>query len=247
MGESGAVRFISDLHLLPEGVSGAGVRQGVFLDFLDEASRRECRALYVLGDLFDFWYEAGGRPPRGFDDILRAMREAVSSGLGIVVLHGNRDFLVDRAFTRATGARLARDELEITLGEKRVLLTHGDLLVRGDHRYQLWRRLSRGGAFRRTANGLPPVVAERVARALRLGSELEKGVKPRTVMAFSKSALGARVARGADVIVAGHVHQAAEFVIESGTRTGRLFVLGSWDEGSGAYVEWTGAELRLVR
>jgi UDP-2,3-diacylglucosamine hydrolase len=218
----------------------------VLLDFLADAAG-ECETLYVLGDLFGFWYEAGGRPPRGFDEILGAMREATSSGLRIVVLHGNRDFLMGPAFRRATGAELAPDGIEITLGEKRAFLTHGDLLVRGDHRYQVWRRFSRGGTFRRTANGLPPVVAERVALSLRLGSEFEKGVKPRTVMAFSEGALGARVALGADVVIAGHVHEAAELVIESGTRTGRLFVLGPWEERRGAYAEWTGAELRLVR
>jgi UDP-2,3-diacylglucosamine hydrolase len=239
-----AARFISDVHF-PSGGARA------FLDFLAEtaerASRGACRTLYVLGDLFGFWYEAGGRPPPGFDEVLAGMRDAVSRGLRIVVLRGNRDFLMGPAFTRATGAEFAPDEFEIALGGKRIHLTHGDVLATGDHRYQLWRRLSRGLTFKRIANGLPRRLADRVARAFRLGSEFEKGVKKRTSMYYSAAALGARVAAGADVIVAGHVHEAEEREIEAGGRTARLVVLGPWDEGRGAYAEWSDGELRLVR
>jgi UDP-2,3-diacylglucosamine hydrolase len=248
--ENRQVRFISDVHLPPEGRHPAAARAPVFLDFLDQtaglAEQGKCGTLCVLGDLFGFWYEAGGRPPRGYDRVLRAMREAASRGLRIVVLHGNRDFLLGPAFTKATGAHLAPDELEISLGGKRICLTHGDAFVWGDHRYQVWRRLSRGGSFRRVANGLPRWLAERVACAFRLGSEFEKSVKPRAAMAYAPGALRARVARGADVIVAGHVHEAGELTIEAAGREGRLLRLGSWDEGRGAYAEWTGEELRLV-
>jgi UDP-2,3-diacylglucosamine hydrolase len=244
VGVERAIRFISDVHF-PSG----GARE--FLDFLREtaecASRGECGTLYVLGDLFGFWYEAGGRPPPGFDEILAGMRDAVSRGLRIVVLRGNRDFLLGPAFTRSTGAELAPDELEITLGGTRVHLTHGDVLATGDHRYQLWRRLSRGLTFKRIANGLPRWLADRVARAFRLGSEFEKGVKKRTSMYYSAAALGTRIAAGADVVIAGHVHEPEEREIEAGDRTGRLVVLGPWDEGRGVYAEWSGGSLRLVR
>ena len=66
-------------------------------------------------------------------------------------------------------------------------------------------------------------------------------------MSYSESVLRARIAGGADVIIAGHVHEADERVVEAGGRTGRLLVLGPWDERRGAYAEWTGEDLRLVR
>lgn len=245
------IRFISDVHLPVDGTRGTSGRTRAFMDFLGEtardAARGGCETLYMLGDLFDFWYEAGGRAPRGFEEALGAMREAVSAGLRIVALPGNRDFLLGRAFATETGAEVAPEELEITLGGKRVRLTHGDLLARGDHRFQVWRRFSRGGTFRRMASGMPPLLARIIARALRRGSEFEKSVKPRSAMAYSDGALRSAVARGADVIIAGHVHEPAEIAIAAGGRTGRLLVLGTWDEDGGAYVEWTGEQLRLVR
>jgi UDP-2,3-diacylglucosamine hydrolase len=250
VGESRPIRFVSDVHLPPEGAAGRRGTRGHVLDrwtdFLEDAAAR-CAVLYVLGDLFGFWYESGGRPPPGFDRALRAMREAVSRGLRIAVLHGNRDFLLGAAFTRASGAELLPEEVHVTLGGKRICLTHGDILAADDHRYQIWRRLSRGGTFRRVAGGTPSPVAGCIARLLRLGSEFEKSVKPRGLMSYSESVLRGRIAGGADVIVAGHVHEADERVIEAGGRKGRLLVLGHWDERRGAYAEWAGGELRLVR
>ncbi len=249
-GVAGAL-FISDVHLLPEGGAGAEALSERFRDFLDEAAARALRGeigtLYVLGDLFDRWYESGGRVPRGFERDCAAVRSAVERGLRIVVLPGNRDFLLGPVFTRATGATVAPEDVALRLGRLHVELAHGDALALGDHRYRLWKRLSRGLTFRRVVGGLPARLAERVAGLLRAGSEREKRVKPRESMRFSERALRSRVARGADVILAGHVHEPCARSIDAGAREGRLIALGSWESGRGAHAEWDGEGLRLVR
>lgn len=237
--------FISDVHLLPGG-PGAEARTRAFADFVAGAAR-SARTLYVLGDLFSYWFESRGRVPRGFDRACSAIREATVRGLRVVALPGNRDFLLGREFARRTGAEVARDNLVMEFGESTVLLTHGDSLAADDHRYQLWKRLSRAGTFRRLARGVPPWAAERVAAALRAGSEAEKRVKQLGAMAYSDRALRARVACGADVIVAGHVHDAGERAVEAGGRVGRVLTLGAWGVTPGAHAEWDGEDLRLVR
>jgi len=246
---SGAV-FISDVHLPPEGEGGPGARTRAFVSFLADAAakaERGPRTLYILGDLFDYWFEPAGRIPRGYLGACAAIRDATDRGLRVVALPGNRDFLLGPGFARETGATVAPDETFIDLGGKRTLLTHGDLLAGGDRRYQHWRRFSRGRTFRRLARGLPSCLAERLAASLRAGSELEKRAKPRASMRYSERALASRVARGADIIIAGHVHEAGERTVEVGGRRGRVVALGAWGDSRGPHAEWDGTSLRLVR
>ncbi|MHC5056731.1 MAG: UDP-2,3-diacylglucosamine diphosphatase [Planctomycetota bacterium] len=245
----GTAIFISDVHLPPEGEGNPGARTKALVSFLaDAAARAEAGAcaLYILGDLFSYWFEPKGRVPRGFRHACAAIRDATGRGLRVVALPGNRDFLLGGGFARETGAEVARDETFLDLGGKRTLLTHGDSLAVGDRRYQLWRRFSRGRTFRRVARGLPACLAERVAASLRAGSELEKRAKPLATMRYSDRALAARVARGADTIIAGHVHEAGERAIEDGGCSGRVVTLGAWGDSPGARAEWDGRSLRLV-
>jgi len=243
--------FVSDVHLLTAGSARAGERARAWGEFLDAAAARAAAgglaALYVLGDLFDYWFEARGRIPRGFRAECERIRGAVARGLRVVVLPGNRDFLLGAAFRQASGAETAPAGLAVVAGGLRLHLTHGDALTLADRRYQLWRRLSRGAAFARAARGMPAAAAEVLARVLRGGSELEKRAKARSVMGYSQRAIEKRVAAGADAILAGHVHEPGEREVRAGTRTVKFIALGAWDAGPGAYAEFDGRTLRLVR
>lgn len=250
----GRILFVSDVHLRPEGAPLAAELSARFAGFLDEAAssaeRGDVSALYVLGDLFDYWFEPRGRIPTGFRGDCDRIRRATSRGLAVTVLPGNRDFLLGPAFERATGAAVAPEELELRLVSAgratRVLLAHGDSLVSRDRRYQVWRRFSRSAGFRRVASSLPEAACTLLARLARRGSEFEKGMKPRDSMAYSETALRALVARGFDSVVAAHVHEALEREIAWGGRRCRLIALGSWERGGGEFAEWDGLRLRLV-
>lgn len=247
---SGTAIFISDVHLPPEGGGEPGPRTRAFESFMADAAaraRESACTLYILGDLFSYWFESAGRVPRGFRGACAAVRRATEGGLGVVVLPGNRDFLLGPGFARETGAVIARDEVLVDLGGLRALLTHGDTLAVGDRRYQLWRRLARGGTFRRMARGLPGWVAEHAAASLRAGSELEKRAKPRASMRYSSRALAARARGGAHVIIAGHVHEPDDRELEVDGRTVRVITLGAWADPPGARAEWDGRSLKLVR
>ena len=246
---SGTAIFISDVHLPPGDTGAPGPRAVAFGEFMSDAASR-ARAgpctLYVLGDLFSYWFEPAGRVPRDFRRACGAVREATGRGLRVVCLPGNRDFLLGPGFARETGAEVARDEVFLDLGGRKALLTHGDTLAAGDRRYQHWRRFARGRTFRRLAGGLPVRLAERLAASLRAGSELEKRAKPLAAMRHSERALAGRIARGADIIIAGHVHEPGERTIEVDGRAGRVLTLGAWGDSPGARAEWNGADLRLV-
>jgi UDP-2,3-diacylglucosamine hydrolase len=242
--------FVSDVHLLPSGADGADERLRRFEEFLSgtASARRAPRpeAIYVLGDLFDYWFESRGRIPPGFREACRAIRGAVDRGLRIVLLPGNRDFLQGPALREEAGVELAPHRVTLRLGAETVELSHGDELAVADRGHIHWRRFARRLTFRRVARTVPPRAAERVVAALRRTSEREKRRKPRSVMAFSEGAIGLRVARGADVVIAGHIHEPGERRVRAGGREGRLIVLGDWRLARGAYAEWEGCRVRLV-
>ncbi|MGE5154065.1 MAG: UDP-2,3-diacylglucosamine diphosphatase, partial [Bdellovibrio bacteriovorus] len=135
--------FVSDLHLAPE--RPATIR--LFLDFL-RGRARQARRLYILGDLFDAWVgDDDDTPP--YPEIRAALRDLTASGTACAIMHGNRDFLLGRAFCRDTGCGLLRDPTRITLDRESVLLMHGDLLCTDDVAYQRFRRRIRNPLVKR--------------------------------------------------------------------------------------------------
>ena len=102
----GRTLFVSDIHLRPDDTPGADERAARFLEFAREAASRpgtkRVETMYVLGDLFDYWYEPGRRAPAAFASLCERLRRLVDDGLMIVVLPGNRDYLLGRGFTSAT-------------------------------------------------------------------------------------------------------------------------------------------------
>ena len=125
-----ATLFISDLHL-----EGARPEIGAqFLAFLEqEASRAE--ALYILGDLFEYWL-GDDDPNSHYADMKSAIRSVSDSGVPVFFMHGNRDFLIGERFAEETNVRLLEDPHRVELYGQDVLLSHGDALCTDDLKYQ---------------------------------------------------------------------------------------------------------------
>src|SRR6266566_8116473 len=119
--------FISDLHLCAE----RPVITALFLEFL-KTEARQAQALYILGDLFEFWIGDETIQDDEFRPAIEGLRALAASGVPLFVMAGNRDFLMSAGFERATGCRLLPDPTRIELYGTPVLLTHGDSLCTRD-------------------------------------------------------------------------------------------------------------------
>jgi len=253
--------FISDLHL-----RGADdPRAALFRRFLDEAAARAesgadgktgaAVALYILGDLFHYWLERGDRIIPAHAAIVADLAAATRRGLAVRLLSGNRDFLYGEYLTRAAGVELLGERAEIELGGKHVLLTHGDTFYTRDRGYRFWRRVVRSLPARLAARTLPfgfvAFAAERFSR----GSAAARARKPPSAFVIDEAALLAEFARGIDVIICGHIHQAERRTLAlppaapgGATRSGELWVLGAWSAGeSGAGSAAEGGAEQLSR
>jgi UDP-2,3-diacylglucosamine hydrolase len=230
--------YISDLHLSDERPE-ANERFFAFMD--DEAASAD--ALYVLGDLFEYWVGDDD-----LDDPFNAVvagffRRFSASGRKLYVLHGNRDFLVGPRFAQQTGAVLLDDPALV--GD--TLLMHGDTLCTDDHDYQAWRRTARSAAWQRDFLAKPLAERRQVVRGLREKSKEVIQAKAADIMDVNDGAVREALHRhGAARLIHGHTHRPGHHTLEVDGRRCERWVLPDW-YGAGGYVELAGSRARLVR
>lgn len=237
--------FISDLHLSGERPDASEQ----FFRFLgNEASRAQ--ALYVLGDLFEYW--AGDdelKDPAGdplATEVAQGFRRLADAGVSVHVMHGNRDFLVGKGFFTASGARFLDDPSVVRFAGQPVALMHGDTLCTDDRDYQAWRRTARSEAWQREFLAKPLAARHEAIRGLREKSKEVIAAKPAEIMDVNADAVRDAFRRhGVRRLIHGHTHRAARHDMEvDGARCER-WVLPDW-YGRGGYLALDDVGPRLV-
>jgi len=234
MSAASSAIFISDLHLCPSRPSIARL----FLDFLARQAR-QAEALYILGDLFDYWAgdDALDDPAEPFNaTICAALKQLADSGTRVLFMAGNRDFLAGPGYAGASGAILLPEPQLASIAGAPTLLLHGDTLCTDDHAYQEFRAKVRTDAWRQAFLAQP--LAERKARieALRQQSEQEKSLKSATSMDVNAEAVAAALrSHGYPRIIHGHIHLPALHTHAIDGHLCQRWVLGDWYNG-GSYL-----------
>ena len=235
--------FISDLHL-------CGARPaitGLFLEFLQRRART-ARALYILGDLFEYWIgdEAVEQPE--FRPIIDGLRQLTAGGTPVFVMHGNRDFLMGNRFEQACGCRLLVDPTRLDLHGVPTLLMHGDSLCTDDVEYMQFRTQVRNPAWQKTFLAKPVAERETIVRNYREISKISTASKKPEIMDTNQMAVEAimrehRVHR----MIHGHTHRPREHVFSLDGQPARRMVLGDWyEQGSVLRVDDQGWQLESL-
>lgn len=232
--------FISDLHLAEE-------RPGTterFARFLAD-SVPGADALYILGDLFEYWVGDDGLAldfPARIAGLLRPAARAAPT----FFMHGNRDFMVASRFCAETGIRLIPDPTVIDLYGERTLLMHGDTLCTGDHAYIAFRAQVRDPAWQAAALARPIEERISIAHGMRETSDGAKGGKGEAIMDVAPEAVEkAFASAGCRLLIHGHTHRPARHEHAAGGRVCVRWVLPDWYE-AGGFLEATPAGIRAV-
>jgi UDP-2,3-diacylglucosamine hydrolase len=229
-----ATLFISDLHLedkRPEITA-------ILVDFL-RGPARAAEALYILGDLFEFWIgdDVLSETARQVAAELKSLRD---TGVPVYFLHGNRDFLLGESYARLAGMELLPELLTIDLYGQPTLLLHGDTLCTDDAEYQAFRLQARNPAFQ--AMFLNQSVDQRLAMAnsARDASKQHTGNTDMAIMDVNAKAV-AQAFEKADTLrmIHGHTHRPAihQHELNDATVAERI-VLSDWYK-SGSYLQVT--------
>jgi UDP-2,3-diacylglucosamine hydrolase len=216
------VYFLGDAHL---GIESETTERSKADDLVALLGTLRGRAghLYLMGDVFDFWFEYPAQEPSQHREVLSALSLLSASGTSIRFLGGNHDYWAGSKLEASTGATVHHEPLVVTHFGRRLFIAHGDGLPRGDRGYRILKAVIRsrpavacfrlvppsvGAAIARWASGLSEVSEERIARALPPMRE------------FICEKLGT----GFDGVVVGHVHR--QLVLESARGTG--VIVGDW-------------------
>lgn len=216
--------FISDLHLSP--TRPETTRE---LTALLQGPARHAVALYVLGDLFDYWIGDDDLDEPHHRSVVEQFAQLSANGVALYFMHGNRDFLLGERFVRACGGTLLPEEHVLELYGTRTLLTHGDQLCTDDVSYQAFRRQVRDPQWQQTILQLP--LAERKARALafREASDLAKSEKSMAIMDVNPDAVATLLRRyGYPRLIHGHTHRPAQHLHQVDGHRCERWVLADW-------------------
>ena len=226
-----AALLVSDLHLCP--TRPATTR--VFADFL-AAVPAQASALYILGDLFEYWAGDDDLADPFNSAVARELAQLAGRGVRVFVLAGNRDFLLGPDFARASGVTLCAEPYLADLCGTPTLLLHGDSLCTNDRAYQDFCREVRSETWRQAFLARP--LAERHAEieAMRRRSEEQKRSKPAAIMDVAADAVADLLrAHGYPRLVHGHTHRSSQHEQIVDDKRCERWVLADWHD-SGNYL-----------
>jgi len=224
--------FVSDLHLQ---ASRPEIGEQ-FLRFL-EGEAIQAEALYILGDLFEYW--VGDDDPNPHYTVMKsALRDLVDSGVPVFFMHGNRDFMIGERFAEETGATLLDDPNLIELHGEKVLLSHGDALCSDDKHYQQMRLMTRNPEWQAMMRAKPLEERIAIAEDARRQSQEHNASLEDDIMDVNQDAVVETFREhGVDILLHGHTHRPAVHEEDVEDRTAIRIVLGDWYE-QGSVVRW---------
>ncbi len=130
------IYFASDFHLgIPDKATSL-LREKLICSWLDQISVDAAR-LYLVGDIFDVWFEYKNVIPKGFTRFLGKLAELRDRGIEIEVFTGNHDLWMHGYFEEELDIPVHHHPLELEVGKKHFFIAHGDGLGPGDHGYKL--------------------------------------------------------------------------------------------------------------
>lgn len=217
------IYFVSDVHLGLFERSEDKKREDHFLQFL-RAIAKDCTHLYIVGDLFDFWFEYNTVIPRFFYRTLAAFADMKAKGIEIVYLMGNHDFGHKDFFRNELGIEIHKDHLEQIHNGKRFFLYHGDGLAHMDAPYRMLKKILRSPFNQWLYRKLHPDwgigLASSSSRKSRKHTSQKKYGPTDGMEEFAEE----KIRSGFDYVVMGHRHRLLKKEIGSGT----YINLGDW-------------------
>jgi UDP-2,3-diacylglucosamine hydrolase len=238
------VLFTSDLHLSPERPAA----RAAFRAFADGPAR-EAAAVYLLGDLFDWWIGDDQMREPFVAGIVADLRRISDAGIPLFVGHGNRDFMLGARFAQAAGATLLPEQQVLDLAGIPTLICHGDELCTDDIKYLEYRARMRDPATKTRLLRLPYIARQAIAWWIRYRSRGDKVLKADHIMNVNDAAVTDMLrAHGVQRMIHGHTHRPArhEHIVDG--KTCERFVLADWHEqGQYLAVDAGGIHDRTIR
>ncbi len=197
--------FISDLHFGLLSHSEEVERELKFVKFLNSI-QESAKELYILGDLFDYWFEYKKVMQKGYYRTFTALNDLVRSGIKVHYLIGNHDFMHRDFFEKEVGVKLYNEDIEVELDNKKFYLGHGDGLVKNDYGYLMLKKVFRSKFAQNLYSLIHPNLGIKIAQGTSKTSRDYTGNKDYGeedgLFMFAKN----KIDSGFDYVILGHTH-----------------------------------------
>lgn len=219
--------FVSDVHLGLQAFNPSE-REARFVAFLKKINDGRTDALYMLGDIWDFWYEWKYTVPKGYVKVLAALQDLIDAGVKVYFFQGNHDVWTYGYFESMGMVKLTQPAF-VDIGGKTFCLGHGDALGRCSRNYSLMRRIFHSKVCQCLFSALlHPTIAMAIGNAWSRNNRLarrEKYVwkgKSEPIVEYAERVLQQR---HVDFFIFGHFHAEARETLSTGAQ---LVMLDSW-------------------
>ena len=170
------IYFASDFHLgIPDGKSSL-VREKKLIRWLTMVEQ-DAEAIYLLGDLFDFWFEYKTVVPKGYTRLFSKLAELTDKGIPVHFFKGNHDFWAFDYLNTEAGVTIHNDTQEVELKGKKFFLAHGDGLGPGDKRYKFMKKVFLFRFNQRLFRWLHPDIGMNIGLYFSQGSRISNMIK----------------------------------------------------------------------
>ncbi|MFN5323515.1 MAG: UDP-2,3-diacylglucosamine diphosphatase [Bacteroidota bacterium] len=241
------IYFLSDFHLGAPDKTSSRIREKNVIDWLDRVSS-DASEIYLLGDVFDFWFEYKTAVPKGYTRLLGKLASLTDSGIKLHYFTGNHDMWVFDYFPEEIGCTIYREPIVRDICGKRFYIGHGDGLGPGDHGYKFIKKVFANRLCQWLFRWLHPdfgiPLANFFSKRSRIatGDSDEKylGDENEWLVQYCKELLKKEYF---DYLIFGHRHLPIDMVIDG---KGRYVNLGEWISHN-TFASFDGTELKLER
>lgn len=241
--------FLSDFHLgIPDHESSLR-REKLLVEFLASCSS-DCREIFLMGDIFDFWFEYRSVVPKGFVRLLGKLAELTDQGIPVHIFTGNHDIWAFDYLNKETGVMLHRQPEIMTFEGKKFYLAHGDGLGPGDRGYKLMKKVFSNRLNQWLFRWLHPDIGSGLALYFSRKSRMSNDIKDRKreaspdlqqEMLYRYSTDYLAINPDIDYFIFGHRHLPTDVPLNPRTR---LVILGDWLTNF-TYACFDGSDLEL--
>ncbi|WP_240507401.1 UDP-2,3-diacylglucosamine diphosphatase [Winogradskyella aurantia] len=223
------IYFASDNHLGAPDCESSLPREKKFVAWLDEV-KEDAAAIFLLGDLFDFWFEYKTVIPKGFTRTLGKLAEISDSGIPIHYFVGNHDLWMNGYFEEELGIPVYHNPMEFTLGKTSFFIGHGDGLGPGDKGYKRMKKVFISPFFKWLFRWGHPDIGMRIAQYFSVKNKLISGDDDATFLGEDKEWLAVYSRKKLeekhrDYFVFGHRHLPLEIQLNPKSK---YINLGDW-------------------
>lgn len=239
------IYFASDLHLGLPNQKESLPREKIFVNWL-ESIRQETAELYLLGDIFDFWFEYYRVVPKGYVRFLGKIAEFTDSGIPVHFFTGNHDVWMFDYFQKELNVTVHHQPLIKEIDGKVFLLAHGDGLGPGDRGYKLLKSIFTNATLQWLFARLHPNFSLWFGNQWSVSSRYSKEIthvfreEEEQITRFARIQLSQK---HFDYFIFGHWHSPIIYPLANNSS---LIILGDWLVNN-TYSVWDGESLKLMR